>query len=73
MDSRKKKHIIFQAFLFFVYFWPIGVLANRIEPFVMGLPFYFFWTWVLIPFIAFINMTLYALYSAKKDKENSDA
>jgi hypothetical protein len=29
--------------LFALSLWPFVVIANRIEPFVFGLPFYFFW------------------------------
>ena len=71
MDNTKKILIIIQVILWFVYFWPIGVLANRIEPLVLGLPFYFFWTWVLVPIIVFINMALYAIYSGKKDESGA--
>lgn len=43
--------------------WPGAMLANRIEPFVFGLPFMFFWyvAWV---FVLFVGLT--ALYWIEK-------
>lgn len=39
--------------------WPGALIANRIEPYVLGLPFFFFWyvAWV---FVLFAGLT--ALY-----------
>ncbi|HYZ84527.1 MAG TPA: hypothetical protein VE621_08995 [Bryobacteraceae bacterium] len=31
------------ALLFTLSLWPAVAFANRIEPFVLGLPFYLFW------------------------------
>jgi len=32
------------------FIWPVAVLVNRIEPMVLGMPFFMFWhvLWVLI-------------------------
>jgi hypothetical protein len=36
--------------------WPGAVIANRVEPMIFGLPFFFFWyvMWVFIVFIGTI-------------------
>ncbi len=34
--------------------WPGALLANRIEPFVLGLPFFIFW-YILWMFILFLG------------------
>jgi hypothetical protein len=36
--------------------WPGAVVANRIEPMILGLPFFFFWYvfWIFIVFIGTI-------------------
>lgn len=39
--------------------WPGALIGNRIEPFVLGLPFMFFW-YVLWVFLLFLGMA--ALY-----------
>jgi hypothetical protein len=33
--------------------WPGAVVANRIEPIILGLPFFFFWyvLWVFLVFV----------------------
>lgn len=40
--------------------WPIATYANRIEPMVLGLPFFFFWgiMWVVLVFIGVLAMYL---------------
>lgn len=41
--------------------WPGAVVANRIEPMILGLPFLFFWyvAWVFIVFVG--TVILYRL------------
>ncbi|MDL4864676.1 DUF3311 domain-containing protein [Halomonas elongata] len=36
--------------------WPGALLANRIEPLVMGLPFFIFWyvAWVFVLFVGLV-------------------
>jgi len=36
--------------------WPGALIANRIDPMIMGLPFFFFWyvAWVFVMFIGLI-------------------
>lgn len=47
--------------------WPGAVIANRIEPFVLGLPFFFFW-YVLWVFVVFVGtLILYRLEFGGKD------
>ncbi len=38
--------------------WPGALLGNRIEPFVIGLPFMFFW-YVLWVFLLFLGLIAY--------------
>lgn len=40
--------------------WPGALLANRIEPFVLGLPFMFFWYvfWVAVMLIGLVVLYL---------------
>lgn len=41
--------------------WPGAVVANRVEPMVLGLPFFFFW-YVLWVFMVFVGaLILYRL------------
>ncbi len=41
--------------------WPGAVVANRIEPMILGLPFFFFW-YVLWVFLVFLGcVVLYRL------------
>ncbi|MBF8999928.1 DUF3311 domain-containing protein [Vibrio sp. CAIM 722] len=36
--------------------WPGATLANRIEPMILGLPFYLFWylAWLMVTFIGLV-------------------
>ena len=36
--------------------WPGATLANRIEPMILGLPFYLFWylAWLMVAFIGLV-------------------
>lgn len=40
--------------------FPVFAVANRVEPFVFGLPFSFFWvvTWILVVFALLVVMYL---------------
>lgn len=47
--------------------WPVTALVNRIEPFVLGLPFFLFWTTLWI-FVCFLNLLLcYLLWDKRED------
>lgn len=41
----------------FSMIWPGALIANRVEPFIFGLPFMFFW-YTLWPCVMFIGLTL---------------
>ena len=69
--SRHKKIVIGMSIYFFIctlaMIWPGAVIANRIEPFVLGLPFFFFW-YVLWVFVVFVGtLILYRLEFGGKD------
>ncbi len=46
---------------FLAQVWPMASLANRIEPFVLGLPFFFFWyvAWVWVIFLGLVILYLW--------------
>ena len=61
--SRKKFQKIFIVVMVLVFLptiFPIFAFANRVEPFVFGLPFNFFWvvSWILIAFALLLVMYL---------------
>lgn len=47
--------------------WPGAVLANRIEPIILGLPFLFFWyvVWIFMVFLG--TLILYRLEHGGED------
>ncbi|UYF98879.1 DUF3311 domain-containing protein [Halomonas sp. GD1P12] len=49
--------------------WPGALIANRIEPFVLGLPFFIFWyvAWVFALFVGFA-----LAYQSDKTEETHD-
>ncbi|QYJ16147.1 hypothetical protein Rxycam_01978 [Rubrobacter xylanophilus DSM 9941] len=55
--DRSRKIAVGMGLYFFVctmaMIWPGAAFANRIEPFVLGLPFFFFWYvfWVFLVFV----------------------
>ena len=55
--SRHRKIVIGMSIYFLIctlaMIWPGAVVANRIEPMILGLPFLFFWyvAWVFMVFI----------------------
>ena len=49
------------ALLFALAIWPFVVLVNRIEPFVLGLPFYLFWMVLLDVLVAALLAVAYRL------------
>jgi hypothetical protein len=61
-----KKYLFLLYFLvcFLANVWPIALIANRIEPFIFGLPFFIFWAvlWSLLIFIGIV-----ALYLSEKN------
>lgn len=63
--SRHRKIVIGMSTYFLIctlaMIWPGAVIANRIEPMILGLPFMFFWyvAWVFMVFIG--TVILYRL------------
>lgn len=44
------------ALCFLAQIWPLASLANRVEPRILGLPFFLFWyvAWVLLIFLGIV-------------------
>ncbi len=61
--SRRRFQTIFivvMAIAFLPTIFPVFAVANRVEPFVLGLPFSFFWVvaWILVVFSLLVVMYL---------------
>lgn len=69
--ERRKKVIVGMSIYFLVctlaMIWPGAVVANRIEPIILGLPFLFFWyvAWVFLVFVG--TLILYRLEYGGRD------
>ncbi|CAN5552402.1 hypothetical protein BH24ACT22_BH24ACT22_21050 [soil metagenome] len=69
--QRKRRIIVGMSIYFLVctlaMIWPGAVVANRIEPMILGLPFLFFWyvAWVFMVFLG--TLILYRLEFGGKD------
>lgn len=69
--ERRKKVIVGMSIYFLVctlaMIWPGAVVANRIEPMILGLPFLFFWyvAWVFLVFVG--TLILYRLEYGGRD------
>lgn len=64
MDRQKKIAIgmgIYFLICTLAMIWPGAAIANRIEPMILGLPFFFFWyvAWVFMVFVG--TVILYRL------------
>lgn len=63
IDNTRKKRSIFWFCYFLIcglaQIWPIYLIANRVKPLVLGMPFSMFWIglWIVIVFIG--TMTKY--------------
>jgi hypothetical protein len=60
MPAKKSKKLwyAFFIFTFLCFLWPLVKIGNRIEPFIFGLPFLFFWfvALIVVQFIAMVIM-----------------
>ena len=56
---------VFLAITWLGYIWPLVGLGNRVEPFVMGMPFIVFWYVALVSVQFFAMLTMY--YTLDKD------
>ena len=53
--------------LVLAFFWPGGLVWNRVEPWVLGLPFSVFAVTLLLPFLIFVNMAVYVARRWRRD------
>jgi sterol desaturase/sphingolipid hydroxylase (fatty acid hydroxylase superfamily) len=53
--------IIFTVALALVMIFPIFAIGNRVEPFVLGLPFSMFWVvfWITVEFLGLVAFFVY--------------
>ncbi|MDH7501042.1 MAG: DUF3311 domain-containing protein [candidate division NC10 bacterium] len=56
-NHRMKIAILLGLINFLGAIWPVTWLVNRIEPFVLGFPFFLFWTTLWI-FVCFLNLAI---------------
>ena len=57
-SRRGRGVVLFILFLFLLIQWPVLQAANRIEPFVLGMPFLFLY--LLVIYVGIIGVLLYA-------------
>ena len=55
MQKKMKIAVLLGIVNFLGAIWPVTALVNRIHPFVLGLPFFLFWTTLWI-FVCFFNL-----------------
>ena len=66
MTHKQSLLLVYFALLFSGFVWPGILIGNLVEPFVLGLPFLFFW---FILLIVVQSVSLILLYRAEfKDK-----
>jgi hypothetical protein len=53
--------------LVLAFFWPGGLLWNRVEPSVLGLPFSVFAEAILLPLLIFLNTAVYVARRWRRD------
>ncbi|MGH9627040.1 MAG: DUF3311 domain-containing protein [Bryobacteraceae bacterium] len=53
--------VVLAVVLFGLSIWPFVPLVNRIEPFILGLPFYLFWMVLLDVLVAALLAVAYRL------------
>jgi hypothetical protein len=74
--GRRRKIAIGMSIYFLVctlaMIWPGAVVANRIEPMIVGLPFLFFWyvAWVFLVFLG--TVVLYRLEYSAPDRAEEE-
>jgi hypothetical protein len=61
-------HFTIHVVLVLLYFLPGGLIWNRIEPLIFGLPFGIFMWWILLPALVIINMALFVRGHWAQDK-----
>jgi len=68
LTKGEKKALIFMFIAIFGFMPPVTTWANRVEPFVMGMPFLLFWQGFMI-FGTFICMALAYFVKEGADKK----
>jgi len=69
MDRKIKMAILLALVNFIGAIWPVTYLVNRIHPFVLGFPFFLFWTTLWI-FVCFLNLIFcYLLVEGKEGRK----
>ena len=61
-------HLGIQVVLILLYFLPGGLIWNRVEPVVFGLPFAVLVTALLLPLLFWLNMLLYVVGHWAEDR-----
>jgi len=59
--NKKIFFLLYFALCFLANIWPIAQFANHIEPIILGLPFFFFWSvmWSMLIFIGTVCLYLF--------------
>lgn len=68
IGSRMKFHILLECIFLIFWFWPGGLLWNRIEPFIGPFPFSIFMWLIVLPIINIVHMWYYFTWRWAKDK-----
>ena len=66
-SMNKSVFILFFVLLLLAMLWPVVTIANRIEPYVLGLPFILFW-FVLVLTLEFLGLVI--LYWLERRRRN---
>jgi hypothetical protein len=69
IHPRQLVHAGITALLMVLYLVVGPVFFNTVEPRVLGIPFYVFWTVFLLPALNFVNLILFARSMMKHEQE----
>lgn len=71
MNKKMKMAILLALVNYLGAIWPVTCLVNRIQPIVLGLPFFLFWITLWI-FVCFVNLVFcYLLIPREEGGEKS--
>lgn len=68
MNTKMKIAILLAMVNFLGAIWPVTSLVNRSSPFVLGLPFFLFWTTLWIG-VCFVNLSICYFLVARGEGE----
>jgi hypothetical protein len=68
LPAKLVRHVSIHVVLMFAYFLPGGLLWNRVDPEVLGLPFSVFVEAVLLPALIFLNAAAFVRSFWQEDK-----